>query len=127
MITLVAVAAGIPVLVLLACLGMRRIQSLPFARTLALARGGDMRGIALQTIIVMVVLLAIAGAVAGVLLARGSEETDRLDEVESVDYEDITSYTLCKSAGGFSSDEAVGVANNDAEVDSDDFESCKAP
>ena len=33
----------------------------------------DVRGIALQTVIIMVVLLAVAGAVAGVLLARGGE------------------------------------------------------
>ena len=33
----------------------------------------DVRGVALQTVIVMVVLLAIAGAVAGVLLTRGGE------------------------------------------------------
>ena len=41
---------------------------------------GDTRGIALQTIIIMVVLLAIAGAVAAVLLTRAGTETDRLDD-----------------------------------------------
>ena len=44
----------------------------------------DVRGIALQTVIIMVVLLAVAGAVAGVLLARGGEA------VEEVQRQDIT-------------------------------------
>ena len=35
--------------------------------------GADVRGIALQTVIIMVVLLAIAGGVAAVLLSRGGE------------------------------------------------------
>jgi hypothetical protein len=39
----------------------------------------DERGIALQTIIIMVVLLAIAGAVAAVLITRAGTETDRLE------------------------------------------------
>ena len=33
----------------------------------------DVRGVALQTVIIIVVLLAIAGAVAGVLASRGSD------------------------------------------------------
>ena len=36
-------------------------------------RVADIRGIALQTVIVIVVLLAIAGAVAGVLISRGDQ------------------------------------------------------
>ena len=79
MTTLIAVAVGVPCLGVLAFLGMRRIQSLPFARSLALARAGDMRGIALQTVIIMVVLLAIAGAVAAVLFNRAQEATDDLE------------------------------------------------
>ena len=56
---------------------------------LALRKGfliapADVRGIALQTVIIMVVLLAVAGAVAGVLLARGGEA------VEEVQRQDIT-------------------------------------
>ena len=39
----------------------------------------DKRGVALQTVIVIVVMLAIAGAVAGVLLSRGSEVTSDLE------------------------------------------------
>jgi len=99
MITLVAVVFGAPCLGVLAFLGMRRIQSLPFARSLALARSGDMRGIALQTIIIMVVLLAIAGSVATVLLSRAGEETDRLGE-EVDRWSDIDNPTGCEIAGG---------------------------
>lgn len=44
----------------------------------------DIRGVALQTVIVIVVLLAIAGAVAGVLLTRGGEA------VEEAERQDIT-------------------------------------
>jgi len=40
----------------------------------------DVRGIALQTVIVIVVMLAIAGAVAGVLLSTGAEVTSNLEE-----------------------------------------------
>ncbi len=80
---LVAVAVGVPCLGVLAFLGMRRIQSLPFARSLALARSGDMRGIALQTVIIMVVLLAVAGGVAAVLLSTGSEVTGELESQDT--------------------------------------------
>ena len=44
----------------------------------------ETRGIALQTVIVMVVLLAIAGGVATVLLSRGS------DAIEEVEQQNIT-------------------------------------
>ena len=47
-------------------------------------RVADVRGIALQTVIIMVVLLAVAGAVAGVLLTRGGEA------VSEVERQDIT-------------------------------------
>lgn len=59
----------------------------------------DRRGIALQTIIIMVVLLAIAGAVAAVLLTRAGTESDRL-ETETDRWSDITNETGCDMAGG---------------------------
>ena len=59
----------------------------------------DERGIALQTIIIMVVLLAIAGAVAAVLLTRAGTETDRL-EGETDRWSGITNETGCEIAGG---------------------------
>ena len=92
---LVAVAVGVPCLGVLAFLGMRRIQSLPFARSLALARSGDMRGIALQTVIILVVLLAIAGTVAAVLLSRASDVTGEL-EAQDVTATRIDSEVECE-------------------------------
>ena len=59
----------------------------------------DERGIALQTIIIMVVLLAIAGAVAAVLLTRAGTETDRL-EGETDRWSGIANETGCEIAGG---------------------------
>lgn len=60
----------------------------------------DIRGIALQTVIIMVVLLAIAGAVAGVLLTRGGETVDDLERQEiSRDAGDFTNQSLCEAAG----------------------------
>ena len=42
----------------------------------------DRRGIALQTVIIMVVLLAIAGFAAGVMLTRGGQAVGELEETE---------------------------------------------
>ena len=50
----------------------------------------DVRGIALQTVIIMVVLLAIAGGVAAVLLTRGGEAV-----------QDIERQQITRSAGDF--------------------------
>ena len=59
----------------------------------------DQRGIALQTIIIIVVMLAIAGAVATVLFTRAGTETDRLEE-ETDRWTAITNETGCTIAGG---------------------------
>ena len=59
----------------------------------------DRRGIALQTIIIMVVLLAIAGAVAAVLVTRAGTETDRLED-ETDRWTEIGNETGCDIAGG---------------------------
>ncbi|MDE2754226.1 MAG: hypothetical protein OXI83_16765 [Gemmatimonadota bacterium] len=99
MITVVALAVVVPGLLAVTFLGLRRIQSTPLFSSLAHARGGDQRGIALQTIIIMVVLLAIAGAVAAVLLTRAGTETDRLED-ETDRWTDITNETGCEIAGG---------------------------
>jgi len=96
---IVAVTAGVPCLILLALLGVRRIQSLPLARQLAVSRTGDMRGIALQTIIITVVMLAIAGAVAAVLFTRAEEETSRLQDSEDTFVYAIGSRLQCQSLG----------------------------
>ena len=61
----------------------------------------DVRGIALQTVIVMVVLLAIAGGVAAVLLTRGQEAiSDIEDQQITRDLADYNNKTLCSAAGG---------------------------
>lgn len=60
----------------------------------------DVRGIALQTVIIMVVLLAIAGAVAGVLLTRGGEAVEDIERQDIArDAADFTSRALCEAAG----------------------------
>ena len=59
-----------------------------------------LRGIALQTVIVMVVLLAIAGGVAAVLLTSGGEAVDDLENQQVTRQAgDYTNKTLCEAAG----------------------------
>lgn len=97
----VAVAAGVPCLVLLTLVGVRRIRSLPFTQTPAVARGGNQRGIALQTVIIMVVLLAIAGGIAAVLLQRGQEaETQLAAQAVGVNVYAATNNSQCDRLGG---------------------------
>ena len=60
----------------------------------------DARGIALQTVIIMVVLLAIAGGVAAVLLSRGSEAVTDIERQDiSRDAADFTGTSICVAAG----------------------------
>ena len=99
MLTVVLLTVVVPVLLAFTFLGLQRVQSTPFFRSLAHARGSDTRGIALQTIIVMVVLLAIAGAVAAVLLNRAGSETDRLEN-ETINFADYETKLGCDTAGG---------------------------
>ena len=65
-----ALAVGVPAVLAAACLASRRSWSPAYA---------DNRGIALQTVIVIVVMLVIAGGVAGVLLSRGGEVMSDLE------------------------------------------------
>ena len=64
-------------------------------------RFADQRGIALQTVIIMVVLLAIAGAVAAVLFSRAQDATTELESqsVNSSAYAARTA-TACAAANG---------------------------
>ena len=63
-------------------------------------RPADARGIALQTVIIMVVLVVIAGAAATILVSRAGTETQRLEEADSeVDASKYGNETLCKQAG----------------------------
>ena len=86
----------------------------------------DERGIALQTVIIMVVLLAIAGGVAAVLFSRANEATEQLEDTEiaRIDYTNITSEALCKSSGGNPQD---GDGDPLGDADYDGFDSCVAP
>lgn len=61
----------------------------------------DRRGIALQTVIIMVVLLVIAGGVAAVLLQRGNAAVQDLEDTDvQTEFADIESEALCDAAGG---------------------------
>lgn len=91
MITAAATAIVVPLVAGVACLALR--NRLP-------AIGRDVRGIALQTVIVMVVLLAIAGAIAGVLLTRGGEAVSDVERQNiSRAASDYSSEALCRAAG----------------------------
>ena len=60
----------------------------------------DARGIALQTVIIMVVLLAIAGGVAAVLLSRGGEAVTDIERQDiSREARDFSGEALCEAAG----------------------------
>ena len=61
----------------------------------------DERGIALQTVIIMVVMLAIAGAIAGVLFNRAQESQDELEATPvTVNLYRIKDADQCRRAGG---------------------------
>jgi len=82
-------------------------------------------GIAMQTVVITIVLLAIAALVAGVLFARSEAETARLDDAGSF-YSEITDATQCRLAGGQMS---TGAANAVLALttDPDAFKSCHPP
>lgn len=91
MFTASVIAVSVPIAVGIAYFGLRH-------RTPRLA--ADVRGIALQTVIIMVVLLAIAGAIAGVLLTRGGEAVSDVERQQLVrDASYYNSEALCTAAG----------------------------
>ena len=81
----------VPVVAGLACLALRgRLPNL----------AADVRGIALQTVIIMVVLLAIAGGVAAVLLNRGGEAVTDIERQQiSRQASEFSGSSLCQAAG----------------------------
>lgn len=90
MIVVTLLAIGVTSLFGLVCWGSRKRSE----RTLA-----DCRGIALQTVIIMVVLLVIAGAVAGVLITRGNEAVTDLDRQNiRAEASSYTNQLLCERA-----------------------------
>ena len=63
-------------------------------------RFADQRGIALQTVIIMVVLLAIAGGIAAVLLTRGQQTATQLEnQAIGVPAGEYLSRSFCRGAG----------------------------
>ena len=112
MLTVVILTVVVPTLLAFTFLGLQRVQSTPFFRSVAHARDSDARGIALQTIIIVVVLLAIAGAVAAVLLTRAGTETERLEQ-ETDRWTDIDNERGCDIAGGVWDDQGDADATND--------------
>ena len=60
----------------------------------------DRRGIALQTVIIIVVLIAIAGGVATVLITRGGDAVNEIDRTEiGVKVTMYTNEAMCEAAG----------------------------
>ena len=91
MLALVLLCVGVPALALAA----RHV-----ARRRLVALGTDMRGIALQTVIIMVVLLAIAGAIAAVLITRGNEAVTEVERTDvDIDPSTLSSEEFCEAAG----------------------------
>ena len=91
MLAIFMVAVGVPSLLGVFAVGTRHRSAGCFA---------DRRGIALQTVIIMVVLLVIAGAIAAVLLARGQQATSELERQDIT--QAATAYQhkrLCQVAG----------------------------
>lgn len=93
MLTIILLSVGLPILAALGYLALRKGHPQLLA---------DTRGIALQTVIVIVVLLAIAGAVAGVLLTRGGEAVEELEgqEISRLEPADATTQAECRIARG---------------------------
>jgi len=84
----------------------------------------DERGIALQTIIIMVVLISIAGTVAFVLLNRAGQETARLEQAgrSIVDPASFGTEASCRMAAlgegqaGMKSVATIAAGNGDANI-----------
>ena len=91
MLTATLVAIVLPSVAVAVCLALR--SRLPnFV--------ADVRGIALQTVIIMVVLLAIAGGVAAVLLNRGGEAVTDIERQQiSRQASEFSGSALCEAAG----------------------------
>ena len=62
-------------------------------------RASDVRGIALQTVIIILVLLAIAGTVAGVLASRGQTASEELKDQNVNIVKRFTDESACENAG----------------------------
>lgn len=104
MFTASVIAVSVPIAVGIAYFVLRH-------RTPRLA--ADVRGIALQTVIIMVVLLAIAGAIAGVLLTRGGEAVSDVEQQQIArQASDYSRRALCEAAGYTWGNTATNVGNH---------------
>lgn len=90
MLTIILISICVPVLAGAAHLALRERRPQLQA---------DARGIALQTVIVIVVLLAIAGAVAGVLITRGEAEVARFQDQSTTGPARYNAEQTCKNGG----------------------------
>ena len=101
------------------------VVAIAFAgKRLRAAAVGNDRGIALQTVIIMVVLLAIAGSVAAVLLSTGGEAIDDLEAAgpfsTTVTTANCTSISIGSANGHVATkadDKVKGSAKGDCEFD----------
>ena len=91
MLTVIVLSIVVPSVAGAACLALRgRLPNLV----------ADVRGIALQTVIIMVVLLAIAGGVAAVLLSRGGDAVSDIERQQITrSASDFKGSALCVAAG----------------------------
>ncbi len=91
MVSAVLSAIGFPCLIFALALLVR--QRAPRLSTNA-------NGIALQTVIIMVVLIAIAGAIAAVLVSRGNQAVSEIERTNiTTQPSNYSSQTLCEAAG----------------------------
>ncbi len=91
MFAVILISVGVPILTLAAFFALRkRVPNLV----------ADVRGIALQTVIILVVLIAIAGAIAAVLVTRGNTAVTEADRIDvEIDATQLKSKELCEAAG----------------------------
>ena len=92
MLTVVLVSLAVPIAAVAAGLAARHKQPRLVANT---------RGIALQTVIIIVVLVAIAGGVSVALIGQGGDAIEEIDDIDiTVDRTTITDEHECRAAGG---------------------------
>ncbi len=102
MLTVIYLTAGVLLLLLADFLAWKRRSS---------RSSIDIRGIALQTVIILVVLIAIAGAIAAVLVSRGNQAVSEIQRTDiTSDASDYTSEPLCTAAGFSWSGSSCGAA-----------------
>ena len=93
MATVLVLAGSLPVVLMAAAAAFAAPNGPPDRTT-------DMRGIALQTVIIIVVLVAIAGGVSVALIGRGGEAIEEMErQTVTTPASTYKNETLCKTAG----------------------------